>query len=109
MADNILVGHNRVREGEYGHLSFTLATPDLNLGKRDCSLFLLVVLHNIDVSESSNLCLRELNPSDTVNPSTCAQLSEDEGSLPANRTEGNQVGLAEEDAAVRQGSNHPPR
>ena len=34
MADNILVGHNRVREGEYGHLSFTLATPDLNLGKK---------------------------------------------------------------------------
>ena len=31
MADNVLVGDNRVSEGEDGHLAFTLATPDLNL------------------------------------------------------------------------------
>ena len=33
MADNILVGDNRVSEGEDGHLSLTLATPDLNLSQ----------------------------------------------------------------------------
>ena len=33
MADNVLVGDNRVGEGEDGHLSLTLATPDLNLSQ----------------------------------------------------------------------------
>ena len=35
MADNVLVGDDRVSEGEDGHLSLTLATPDLNLGAMD--------------------------------------------------------------------------
>ena len=33
MADNVLVGDNRVSEGEDGHLSLTLAAPDLNLSQ----------------------------------------------------------------------------
>ena len=33
MADNVLVGDNGVSEGEDGHLSLTLATPDLNLSQ----------------------------------------------------------------------------
>ena len=112
MADNVLVGDDRVSEGEDGHLSLTLATPDLNLGATYVVFIFIRWLSNqrfLVLATHVYLSLRELNPSDTVDAATCSKLSEDKGALATNWTKRDQVGLAEEDAAVLQGGHHPPR